>query len=121
MAAKVDPRREFAKRWPHHRVTTFTADHLWTIDSFQERLKGSYWMEFKSPLFSADGGHDLQFQMSPGFSQSVSSRKTAITLFLHCYSGKEVASEVPVSFKLTFYTGTSSLAVYDGNGFYVRK
>ncbi|KAH9403207.1 hypothetical protein TYRP_015085 [Tyrophagus putrescentiae] len=100
-----DPSAEFDKRWPHNKVS-FTTVHFWTINPFPvlDQLSGNKNEEkILLPKFKVDG-HDLQFQVTLQFRSKKAENDNEVVFFdLHCYQGKEVASEVPVSFTFTFY------------------
>ncbi len=102
-----NPSEKLSKRWPDNKVTTFTVKHDWTVGPFpglpeQSATGKSNWKEITSPKFAVDeGGHNLQFQMALQFVR-VCNDQEWVNFTLYCYSGKEVASEVPVSFELAF-------------------
>ena len=98
-----DPSEELGKRWPDKKVTTFTVIHNWTVCPFpglpgQSATGECNWKEITSPKFAVDeSGHNLQFQMALQFIRFCNDQEW-VNFTLNCYSGKEVASEVPVSF-----------------------
>ena len=125
--ASRNPSEELAKRWPQSKVTTFTAEHDWTVGPFpavSEQSTGTGesndWKEIKSAKFAADGsggGHSLQFQMALQFDRSRINDKESLFLKLYCSPGKEVASEVPVSLEVTFDDGSDDSKLFYSNFF----
>ena len=117
-----DPIEELGKRWPQSKVTTFTAEYCWTVRPFpavseQSATGESNWKRSKSRKFAADGGgHDLQFQMALHL-ELLFSFKEDLFVTLYCYPGKEVASEVPVSFQLTLDDGSDGLKRFNSKVF----
>lgn len=106
-----DPSEELAKRWPHNKVTTFTIEHDWMVGPFpglpeQSATGKSNWKVIKSAVFvPVGGGHSLGFQMALKLERP-SDGKEKVFFSLSCYTLKEVASEVLVSFKLAFNDGS---------------
>lgn len=114
-----NPSEELSKRWPDNKVTTFTVEHDWMVGPFPglpELLATgkSNWKEITSPKFAADEGHNLQLQVALKFERFCDDKEW-VFFKLYCYSEKEVASEVPVSFKLSFFDGS------DDSGFSYSK
>ena len=116
MMANADPRAEFDKRWPQTKVS-FSTEHHWTVGQFPivDKSTGEASKEkILSPKFKVDG-HDLQFQMTLQFwGKKAENEKEVVNFGLHCYQGKEVASEVPVVFTLRFYDGSTLPGVIYG-------
>ena len=106
-----DPIEELGKRWPQSKVTTFTAEHDWTVGPFpglpeQSATGKSNWKVIKSAVFvPVGGGHNLGFKMALKLDRP-SDGKEKVFFSLYCYTLKEVASEVLVSFKLAFNDGS---------------
>ncbi len=101
------PNAEFDKRWPHNKVS-FTTEHHWTVGQFPivDKSTGETSKEKTlSPKFEVDD-HELQLQMTLQFLGKKAENDKEVSFGLHCYQGKDVASEVPVTFTLTFYHGS---------------
>ncbi len=86
---------DLVKRWPNHKETTFITEHCWEIDQFRNKLGNN---EIESSKFFVDG-HDIQFQFK--LQSRIQYDAEFIYISYYCFFGKEVLSEVVVSFDVS--------------------
>lgn len=106
------PSDEFAKSWSLSLATTFKIEYTWKIDQIMNKFDVEYKKNI-SPVFS-DKKHDIKFQLQLFPEVCNENSKKFFSLYLQCYTGKAVISEVPVTFYLVCLNKDNKVYNYSG-------
>ena len=99
------------KTWSHDKMDTFKIEHIWKIDHFSDKIFQKKREKFSPKFFHKN--HDIKFNLKLLLAVDAEKVKN-VALFLFCYHGEAVKSDVPITYDLAFIKNDDS--VYSRNG-----